>query len=88
MEILPDCPYGDLAVYAALELKLRNNLTGVQHEMDCLNAMFDGCGIADEAYKEGLASEHGIYQTYKLALYTYVLRSSRTPTNTVRRRTC
>jgi len=73
-EILPDCAYGDVAVFTALEMKLRNNLTGVQHEMDCLNAMFDGYGIADEAYKDGSASEHGIYQTYKLALYIHALR--------------
>ena len=55
-------------------MKLKNNVTGAQHEMDCLNVMFDGYGIADEAYKDGSASEHGIYQTYKLALYTYALQ--------------
>jgi len=72
--ILPDCTYGDVAVYTALEMKLEKNMTGVQHEMDCLNVMFDGYGVADEAYKDGSASEHGIYQTYKLALYIYALQ--------------
>ncbi len=45
--------------------------------MDCLNVMFDGYGIADEAYKDGSASEHGTYQTYKIALYIYALQNSR-----------
>jgi len=61
--ILPDCTYGDVAVYTGLEMKLRDNLTSVQREIDCLSVMFDGYGIADEAYKDGSASEHGIYQT-------------------------
>jgi hypothetical protein len=52
-----------------LELKLEGNTTGVQHEMDCLTLMFDGRGLVDESYKDGSGSEHGIYQTYKLALY-------------------
>ena len=43
--------------------------------MDCLNTMFDGRGLVDEAYKDGSGSEHGIYQTYKLALYTYALQN-------------
>ncbi len=72
--ILPDCTYGDVAVYFALEMKLEKNVTGVQHEMDCLNAMFNGYGVADEADKDGSASEHGIYQTYKLALRVYALQ--------------
>ena len=71
--ILSDCFYGDVAVYSGLEMKLENNVTGVQHEMGCLNVMFDGYGVADEAYKDGSVSEHGIYQTYKLALYIYAL---------------
>ena len=42
--------------------------------MDCLAFMFDGRGLVDEAYKDGSGSEHGIYQTYKLALYLYALQ--------------
>jgi len=72
--ILSDCTHGDVTVSTAFEMKLRNNLTGVQHEMNCLNVMFDSYGIADEAYKDGSASEHGIYQTYKLLLYIYALQ--------------
>ena len=67
----PDCTYADVTVYTALELRLKGNGTGAQHEMDCLTAMFDGRGMVDEAYKDGLAMEHGIYQSYKLALYIY-----------------
>ncbi len=70
----PDCTYGDVTVYTALELKLESNSTGAHHEMDCLTAMFDGRGMVDEAYKDGSAMEHGIYQTYKLALYIYALQ--------------
>src|SRR5437867_815336 len=66
-----DCTYADVTVYTALELRLKGNGTGAQHEMDCLTAMFDGRGMVDEAYKDGLAMEHGIYQSYKLALYIY-----------------
>jgi len=70
----PDCAYADVAVYTALELRLEGNSTGAQHEMDCLTTMFDGRGMVDEAYKDGSAIEHGIYQTYKLALYIYALQ--------------
>src|SRR5439155_26996838 len=35
----------------------------------------DGRGLVDEAYKDGSGSEHGIDQTYKLALYTYALQN-------------
>ena len=70
----PDCTYADVTVYTALELRLEGNSTGAQHEMDCLTTMFDGRGMVDEAYKDGSAMEHGIYQTYKLALYVYALQ--------------
>jgi hypothetical protein len=73
--IPPDCTYADIAVYNALELNLEKNATGTQHEMDCLSLMFDGKGLADEAYKNTSAPEHGIYQTYKLALYYYSLHN-------------
>lgn len=76
--IVPDCTYADIGVYTALELSFDSNAnaTGARHEMDCLNLMFDGSGLADEAYKDGSASEHGIYQTFKLALYTYALQKN------------
>jgi hypothetical protein len=72
--VFPDCTYADVTVYTALELKREGNTTGVQHEMDCLTLMFDGRGLVDEPYKDGSGSEHGIYQTYKLALYLYALQ--------------
>jgi hypothetical protein len=72
--IFPDCTYADITVYTALELKLEGNTTGAQHEMDCLAIMFDGRGMVDEPYKDGSGSEHGIYQTYKFALYLYALQ--------------
>ena len=70
----PDCTYADVTVYTALELRLEGNSTGEQHKMDCLTTMFDGRGMVDEAYKAGSAMDHGIYQTYKLALYIYALQ--------------
>jgi hypothetical protein len=76
--VFPDCTYADVTVYTALELKLEGNATGVQHEMDCLALMFDGRGLVDEPYKDGSVSEHGIYQTYKLALYVYALQATGT----------
>jgi hypothetical protein len=72
--IFPDCTYADVTVYTALELKLEGNTTGAQHELDCLAIMFDGRGMVDEPYKDGSGSEHGIYQTYKLARYLYALQ--------------
>jgi hypothetical protein len=72
--IFPDCTYADVTVYTALELRREGNTTGAQHEMDCLAVMFDGKGMVDESYKDGTTSEHGIYQTYKLALYIYALQ--------------
>ncbi len=77
--IFADCTYADIAVYSALELKLEGNTTGVQHQMDCLSLMFDGRGLVDESYKDGLSSEHGIYQTYKLALFLYAQQNARAP---------
>ena len=76
--ILADCAYADVTVYTALELRLEGNSTGVQHEMDCLALMLDGRGLVDEPYKDGTVSEHGIYQTYKLALYLYALQKTGT----------
>ena len=40
--------------------------------------MYDARGLVDEAYKDGSGSEHGIYQTYKLALYLYALQATGT----------
>ena len=77
-ETFPDCAYADVTVYTALELRLEGNSTGAQHEMDCLSLMFDGRGLVDEAYKDGSGSEHGIYQTLKLALYLYALQATGT----------
>jgi hypothetical protein len=72
----PDCTYADVTVYTALELKREGNTTGVQHEMECLTLMFDGRGLVDESYKDGSSAEHGIYQTFKLALYLYALQKT------------
>ncbi len=46
--------------------------------MDRLAIMFDGRSVVDEAYKDGSAMEHGIYQAYKLALYLYALQATGT----------
>jgi len=70
----PDCAYSDVTVYTALELRREGNTTGAQHDMECLNLMFDGRGMADEAYKGGPFIQYGLYQTYKLALYIYALQ--------------
>ena len=32
--------------------------------------------VVDEVYEDGFGSEHGIYQTYKLALYLYALQAT------------
>ena len=40
-----------------------------------LAIMFDSRGLVDESYMDGSVSEHGIYQTYKLALYLFALQA-------------
>ncbi len=76
----PDCAYADVTVYSFLELKRERNETGAQHEFDCLTQMFDNKGMADEPYKDGNPSEHGIYQTLKTALYLYTIHLQTHPT--------
>ena len=46
--------------------------------MDCLAVRIHGRGWVDEACKDGSGSEHGIYETYKLALYLYALQATGT----------
>lgn len=72
--VLPDCTYADATAITALELKREGNTTAARREIDCLNLMFDGFGLVDEAYKDGSTVQHGIYQTLNLALYTYALQ--------------
>jgi hypothetical protein len=72
--VFPDCEFADVTAYTALELKLEGNTTGAQHEMDCLNIMYDGHGMADEGYKGGVFIQSGVYQTESLALYVYALQ--------------
>ncbi|HZY93353.1 MAG TPA: hypothetical protein VFE98_00640 [Candidatus Bathyarchaeia archaeon] len=49
--ITPVCSYGDVAAYTVLELVLENNQSLAQDRMNCLNNMYDGMGIADNAYR-------------------------------------
>ena len=74
--IFPDCTYADVTVYNVLESKRENNSTDVNHEIECLQLMFDGRGLVDEAFKNGSGSEHGIYQTFTLALYLAALQAT------------
>ena len=41
--------------------------------------------MVNEAYKDGSGGEHGIYQTYKLALYRHASRNSQAHTITGKR---
>lgn len=68
-ETLSPYSYADTAAYTGLELYRQGNQTGAQSMLNILNTMYDGKGIVDEPYKNGTPSEHGIYQTYKLALH-------------------
>jgi len=43
-----------------------------------LNTIFDGRGLVNDVYKDGSGSEHGISQTYKLALYLYAFQATGT----------
>ncbi len=66
--------YSDVAVYTALELERRGNGTGAMELAVVLNTMWDGRGMIDEAYKNGVVGERGIYQTFKVALYMFLLK--------------
>ena len=66
---------------------ITNRATGIDHaenpksahkRANCLSLTYDARGLVDEAYKNGSGSEHGIYQTYKLALYLYALQATGT----------
>ncbi len=69
--VFTDCTYADIAAYTFVERHREGNNTGAQQEIACLNMMFDGKGMVDEPYKDGTGAEHGIYQTFKTALYLY-----------------
>ncbi len=66
--------YADVAVYTTLELERRGNGTGAMEMVGVLNTMWDGKGMIDEAYKNGNVGERGIYQTFKVALYMFLLK--------------
>jgi|SRR2546428_2770685 len=44
--------------------------------MDFLVLIFENRGLLDVTYKDGSGSEHGIYETYKFALYLYALQAT------------
>ena len=67
--VFTDCTYADVAAYTFIERHREGNNTGEQQQIACLNMMFDGKGMIDEPYKDGTTAEHGIYQTFKTALY-------------------
>ncbi len=79
--VFTDRTYADTTVYTFIERDRESNNTGAQQEIACLNTMFDGKGMVDEAFKNGTDSEHAIYQTYKTALYlqTFAYQSQAIP---------
>lgn len=71
---LSDAQYGDVAAYSALELEREGNHTGALREMMLLNWMYDGHGIRDDVFRfSPKLEEHGVYQTFKSALYMLAL---------------
>src|SRR5712691_11863624 len=71
--ILSDAQYGDIAAYTVLELEREGNHQGALREINLLNWMYDGKGIADDVYRYGTGGERGTYQTFKTALYLLAL---------------
>ncbi len=72
--LLSDATYGDVAAYTALELEREGNHTAALHELMLLNWMYDGHGIRDYVFRNSTKpEEHGIYQTFKDALFMLAL---------------
>jgi len=63
---LSDRQYADVAFLQAVCLYDQGNSTGAMAAYDVGRGMFDGFGLRDLPY-----NQTGLYQTYKLALYTY-----------------
>ena len=71
---LSDAQYGDVAAYNVLELEREGNHTVALRELSLLNWMYDGHGIQDDVFRFSTKpEEHGIYQTFKSALYMLTL---------------
>ena len=71
---LSDAQYGDVAAYNVLELEREGNHAAALHELTLLNWMYDGHGIQDDVFRFSTKpEEHGIYQTFKSALYVLAL---------------
>src|SRR3989441_1527821 len=71
---LSDAQYGDVAAYNVLELEREGNHTVALRELSLLNWMYDGHGIQDDVFRFSTKpEEHGIYQTFKSALYVLAL---------------
>jgi hypothetical protein len=71
---LSDAQYGDVTAYTVLEQEREGNHTAALHETLLLNWMYDGHGIRDDVFRfSNKPEEHGIYQTFKSALYLLAL---------------
>ena len=71
---LSDAQYGDVAAYTGLEQEREGHHTAALHETLLLNWMYDGHGIRDDVFRfSNKPEEHGIYQTFKSALYLLAL---------------
>lgn len=67
---VPFCNSGDVEAYTVLELVREKDQTGAQVRINCLNRMYNGSGIVDNA----TLVQHQ-YQTFKNALYILALAS-------------
>ena len=71
--------YADIAFLTAICLQYQGNYSEALTAFNLGASFFNGTGFADQQFNHG--SSHGIYQTYKLALYIYTSRLLSQPVN-------
>jgi hypothetical protein len=72
--ILSPSSYADVAAYAALESTRKGDHSAVLENLNILNKMWDANGMVDDAFANRNSTARREYQTYKDALYLFVLQ--------------
>jgi len=73
--------YADIAFLKAICLQYQGNYSQALTAFNLGASFFNGTGFADLQFTSPAGSSHGIYQTYKLALYIYTSRLLSQPVN-------
>jgi hypothetical protein len=74
--VLSPSSYADVAAYTALESIRRGDRGAVLENLNMLNKMWDANGMVDDAFTNTNSTARREYQTYKDALYLFVLQKA------------